>query len=258
MNAPVVVLLSVGRSAVSGRPRPAERDARAVSAALELTCPVIGLHAGAEHDVLRSYLGMGLSAVVVLALPDGADPVPAIAAYLTNAAPRLVLSGSRAETGDGSGLLPYEVARILQAPLVPSVAAVSLGTTEEVEVLQALAGGRRRRLRGLGPLVATVDLQGPSVRQIARGLARRGSVTVLPTTPAEAVRSYSPEVLDTRPSRARPRRIGPASASSDVGGRLLVAPEPRDAAAEILRLLERERIIAPLSATPHTTNRDHR
>ena len=171
MNAPVVVLLSVGRSAVSGRPRPAERDARAVSAALELTCPVIGLHAGAEHDVLRSYLGMGLSAVVVLALPDGADPVPAIAAYLRNAAPRLVLSGSRAETGDGSGLLPYEVARILQASLVPSVAAVSLGTPEEVEVL---TGPCRRATAATSRTWAAGRDSGPAGSLRAADRARTG------------------------------------------------------------------------------------
>lgn len=239
----VVALLSVGRHPVSGRPRRAERDARALSLALETGWPVVGLHAGAADDVPRDYLGMGAARILAVEVADGTDPVAALAGALVHAAPRLIVAGSRAETGEGSGLVPYLLAERLGLPLVPAAVSVRLAGDEAV-VVQALPRGRRRELRVTGPLIATADEHGPALRQVARGPALRGSVERVVPDPAPAPAALSPVPLSVRPARARPKRIGPVSAVA-AGGRTLVHPPAREAAAEILRFLEAERILAP-------------
>ncbi len=42
--------------------------------------------------------------------PQGADALPALTAYLRDAGAQVVLTGSQAETGEGSGMLPFLLA----------------------------------------------------------------------------------------------------------------------------------------------------
>ena len=207
-----VEYISLGRNPVSGRVRAAERDARAIAVALAIGRPVVGLHAGRPDDALRNYLGMGLAALRVVEIGEGADPIPALAAYLMQTAGATILAGARSEAGDGSGLVPYALAGALGLPVAPAVTHMEIGP-EEARLMQALPGGRRRVLAARGPIVATVDL--------------------------------SPVVVADSPARLRPKRIGPAAQGAPAGHRLLHQLPPREAAREILRFLEEERLIAP-------------
>ena len=244
-DAPVIVLLSLGRHPVSGRARRAERDARALTMALGSGLPVIGLHAGAPHEALRDYLGMGLKRLLRLDVPDGGDPVSALAAFISSATvrPRLVLAGSIAEAGAASGMVPYLVAEALGLPLAPGVA--SLRTNQDgFEFVQALPRGGRRSLHGTNGIVATVDLQGPRPRQVARGPALRGTMQRASVTATQSIPLLLPEVSQAHPARARPKRIGPTAAqAADGERRLLIDPTPREAAQEILKFLESERLL---------------
>src|SRR5689334_1636297 len=108
------VLVSIGRHPASGRPRRADRDARAVELALAARLSPRLLHAGAADAApLQDYLGMGATEIAVLPLPPKADAVPALAAALAADAPALVLAGAAAEVGEGSGMLPYLLAERL-------------------------------------------------------------------------------------------------------------------------------------------------
>ncbi|MBO4970836.1 MAG: electron transfer flavoprotein subunit beta, partial [Pseudomonas sp.] len=109
MTIATVALVSIGAHPASGRARRAEQDARAVELGLELAGDSLHvLHAGNPHEpALRAYLGMGLDELHVLEQPDGADAVPALRDYIREAGVQLVLTGSQAETGEGSGMLPY-------------------------------------------------------------------------------------------------------------------------------------------------------
>ncbi len=122
----VIALVSVGAHPTSGRPRRAEQDARAVELGLQLAGERLQLlHAGdAQADALRAYLGMGLSELSVLQQAPGADALPALLDYLRGSDVQLVLTGSQAETGEGSGMLPYLLAEQLGWPLVVGLAAV--------------------------------------------------------------------------------------------------------------------------------------
>ncbi len=241
----VIVLLSLGRHPVSSRARRAERDARALTMALGSGLPVIGVHAGAPHEALRDYLGMGLKRLVTLDFPDGGDPVSALAAFNSSipAQPRLVLAGSIAEAGAASGMVPYLVAEALGLPLAPSVASLC-PTQDGFHFVQALPRGGRRSLHAANGIVATVDLQGPRPRQVARGPALLGTMQRASVTPTQAVPPLLPEISEAHPARTRPKRIGPTAAQTTDGERrLLIEPTPREAAQEILKFLESERLL---------------
>ena len=194
----IVALVSIGAHPASGRPRRAEQDARAVELGLRLSGPRLQvLHAGDPHaEALRGYLGMGLERLSVLEQPAGADALPALAEHLRDSRAQLVLTGSQAETGEGSGMLPFLLAE-------------RLGEVEKVEdgsaqVLQALPRGQRRRLRVRLPFVASVDNAAPVARQSAFGPARRGEIE-----------AHEVEVVDDlllaedslQPARPRPKRL---------------------------------------------------
>lgn len=174
----IVALVSVGAHPTSGRPRRAEQDARAVELGLQLAGPRLRLlHAGEpQADVLRAYLGMGLDEIQVLQQGPAADALPVLLNCLRGSRAQLVLTGSQAETGEGSGLLPYLLAEQLGWPLVVGLAAVERVADGYAEVLQALPRGQRRRLRVPLPFLASVDNAAPAARQSAYGPAQRGVV----------------------------------------------------------------------------------
>jgi len=252
MEGPAVVLLSIGRNPVSGRPRRAARDARAVSMALDVGVPVIGIHAGPGSDVLGDYFGMGLAQLIHLVLPESLDPIGVLHSQIEALGPSLVFAGTRAEIGEGSGIVPYEVARRLSLPLVPQVVSVSKND-EKLQLLQALPGARRRCLKTNRSVLVTVDSHGPPLRQIARGPARRREIQRLERPESFPSLNLLPACLSERPARPRPKRIGPATAAKGVNGRqTLVNPDAETAAHEILRFLEAERIITPPIRTDHS------
>jgi electron transfer flavoprotein beta subunit len=205
---------------------------------------VIGLHAGAPHDALHEYLGMGLTQLINLSVEGGEDPIPAIASVLSRMKPGLVLTGVRAEIGDGSGLLPYEIANRLATPVVPEIVSVTF-RSDRTELLQAVPGAKRRILQVNGPAVVTVGDHGLPLRQIAKGPARRGVIEEvafsesMPLTPNLVL-----PPLAERPARKRPKRIGPASESQSSQHRMtLTNPDAEAAAHAILSFLRNERIV---------------
>ncbi|WP_017939912.1 electron transfer flavoprotein subunit beta [Zestomonas thermotolerans] len=202
----IVALVSIGAHPASGRARRAEQDARAVELGLRLAGKRLRvLHAGnPREEALRSYLGMGLDELAVLEQPAGADALPALADYLADAGAQLVLTGSQAETGEGSGMLPFLLAERLGWPLVVGLAEVEKVEDGSAQVLQALPRGQRRRLRVRLPFVASVDSAAPGARQSAFGPARRGRIE------AHEVAVVEDQLLAAstlQPARPRPKRL---------------------------------------------------
>jgi electron transfer flavoprotein beta subunit len=251
----VIALVSVGAHPTSGRARRAEQDARAVELGLRLAGERLQLvHAGApEEEALRGYLGMGLAELTVLQQPSGADALPVLADYLANAGAQMVLTGSQAETGEGSGMLPYLLAEQLGWPLVVGLAEVETVENGSALVLQALPRGQRRRLKVRLPFLASIDSAGPPARQSAFGPARRGEIS------AEAVPVIEDELFteaQLQPARPRPKRLkvihgktaadrlkaATAKASGD-GGQVLRDLSPEAGAEAIFNLLREEGVL---------------
>ena len=130
MSTKVISLVSIGAHPSSGRARRAEQDARAVELGLQLAGDNLQVvHAGnPQEEALRAYLGMGLDHLDVLEQPAGADVLGVLGDYLRDAGAQLVLTGSQAETGEGSGMLPFLLAERLGWPMV-----VGLAEVEKVE-----------------------------------------------------------------------------------------------------------------------------
>lgn len=255
MNTKVISLVSVGAHPLSGRSRRAEQDARAVELGLQLAGEGLQvLHAGdPREDALRAYLGMGLAHLDVLEQPAGTDVLGVLGDYLRDAGAQLVLTGSQAETGEGSGMLPYLLAERLGWPLVVGLAEVESIDNDTAQVLQALPRGQRRRLKVRLPFLASVDNAAPKPRQTAFGPARRGVLAAREVAIVEDELFANAELL---PAKPRPKRLKVIKAKSGAdrmkaatakasggGGQVLKDVSPQAGAEAIIKLLVEEGVL---------------
>lgn len=255
----VAALVSVGRHPVTGRPRRAEYDARAVEIGLSLATngDLSLVHAGAaspETDAaLRGYLGMGIGVVDVLQQPDGSDVVPALETWLRTAAPRVVLCGARGETGEGSGLVPFLLAERLGWSLVSGLAEIESVDRDTMTVLQALPRGQRRRLKVRLPAVVTVDAAAQPARQSAFGPAQRGELhrVAAEVKPDAGAREWTVAPARKRPKRlkivkaasARDRFKAAAAKAEGSSGQVLTGVSAQQGAEAIVKLLREEGVL---------------
>ncbi|WP_342151535.1 electron transfer flavoprotein subunit beta [Methylorubrum sp. SB2] len=254
----IVVLLSAGRHPVSGAPVLPRMEAQAIRIAASLG-EVLGLHAGPDADAVREALGLGLTRIEHIAVAKGLDPVPALAARLAALAPDLVLAGRRGQGGAESGVVPYALAEALDLLLIPDVVAVS-GGGDTLTLDQSLGRGALRRVAVRGPVLATVHPDAAAPLAYAYGKARRGTIE---RVGAAATAADGPEAaVEERPYRRRPKLVKGAptggsaaerlkAATGEGGsatkGRLLVEPDPEEAAREILAYLRQIGVIADAS-----------
>lgn len=255
----VAALVSVGRHPVTGRPRRAEYDARAVEIGLslarggELSLVHAGVAAPDTEAALRGYLGMGIGAVDLLQQPDGSDVVPALEGWLRAAGPRVVLCGARGETGEGSGLVPFLLAERLGWSLVSGLAEIESVDRDTMTVLQALPRGQRRRLKVRLPAVVTIDAAAQPARQSAFGPAQRGE---LRRVTSEFKADAAAREWTIAPARKRPKRLKIVKAASardrfkaaaakaeGGGGQVLTGVSAQQGAEAILKLLREEGVL---------------
>lgn len=251
----ICTLVSIGAHPASGRPRRAEQDARAVELGLGLVGEQLDVvHAGDPGaEILRSYLGMGLPSLTVIQQPAHADALPGLVHHIRAQGANVVLTGSQAETGEGSGLLPYLLAEKLGWPLVVGLAEIERVDGNTASVLQALPRGQRRRLSVRLPFVASVDAAAPAPRQSAFGPARRGQLALEGHPHVEDPLFAQGQWL---PARPRPKRLKVIKAktgaermkaatakASGGGGQVLTGVTPEAGAEAIFKVLLEEGVL---------------
>ena len=153
----IAVLVCAGQHPVSGQPRYCRNDGLALTLGLNLASTVKVLHAGtASNPALLDYFALGATQIDVV--PNSGDMIENLAAQLTDA--NLILTGTRAENGEDSGLLPYLLAAKLGLPLVADALTITTRDNQlqekQLEVLQFLPKGQRRRVLVSLPAVVAV------------------------------------------------------------------------------------------------------
>ncbi|WP_251881588.1 electron transfer flavoprotein subunit beta [Grimontia kaedaensis] len=254
-NQNILVLVSAGQHPLSGRPRRAERDAKALEMALTQSESAMVVFAGdPQSSAVREYLGMGVSKVNVLKQPEGADTSVALVDFVKSQQPQLVFCGARAEQGESSGMVPYLVADGVGAAVVPEVVDVMEQTDSHVEVLQALAGGQRRKLRVALPAVLVASASAPEARQSAFTKARDGLVNIFEV---EVKMDLEQQGWEWQPAKKRPKRTktvaakassrdrfkAATAAPASSGGKVMLNPSPQEAAEAILSLLKEKGLV---------------
>ena len=205
-NLKIVSLISVGCHPKSGRARRAEQDGRAVELGLKLAGKSLTmLHTGNQDEqALRTYLGMGLESMTVISQTPSADVIPAMVDYLSQENPDIILTGVRAESGEGSGMTPYIIAEKLGIPLITNITDIGVISDGEAEVFQSLPRGQRRLLSVSLPFVGSVDLASKAPRQSAFGPGQRARVDVqIKDSVVDDIRIAWQEA----PAKKRPKRI---------------------------------------------------
>jgi electron transfer flavoprotein beta subunit len=162
----VAVLLSTTRHPISGTACAAHNDVVAlqIAAGLGLGLPR-ALHCGDCLDpALQDYLAFGATRIRVLAPHPQLSMVQVLATELADTA--VILCGCRAESGDASGLLPFELAQALGCPVLPDVLEV-LPQPQAMAAVQFLPRGRRRRVDLPCPCVLAIHPLAPATPRYA-------------------------------------------------------------------------------------------
>lgn len=155
----ITVLVAPRSHPTSQRLTRCQADATAVALGLGLGKQMRLLCAGQMPDsVARDYLALGAPMVEVLPCATDAPLVDVLLPALRDVA--LVLTGSRSEADQGSGVLPYALAAALGRPVVTDVLTVEADGSGWI-VTQALPKGARRRLKVQAPAVLAISAAAP-------------------------------------------------------------------------------------------------
>lgn len=201
----LAVLVSVGRNPISGAARASRNDVLALDLANTLAPAPLVLHAGdPAQPALQDYLAYGATSLEVLPVPVGADALPPLAQRLGGC--DLVLCGDSAEAGEGSGLLPYLLAKALNVPVVTAALELSL-RDGEVEIVQFLPKGKRRVVRVVLPAVIAVHKLAPRRPLYVHSRRRSGRIVCSSVALPPAPVGSSPWRLE--PARKMPQRLAP-------------------------------------------------
>jgi electron transfer flavoprotein beta subunit len=185
----IAVLVSCSKHPVSGVPRHHHNDSLALQLGLNLAnkhgATLQVLHAGdADNPALQDYLALGASQIDVISMTG--NILEKLAAQLQNV--DLILTGTRAENAEDSGLLPYLLAAKLDLPLVAGALEVGLYQsqlhenqlhTNKFEVLQFLPKGQRRRVMVESPAVIAVHPLAPLTLRFVHAQRNLGHIRVL-------------------------------------------------------------------------------
>ena len=202
-------LVSAGLHPVSGEPRHCRNDSLAMTLGLQLaeltSAQIKVLHAGDKNNpALVDYLALGAKQVDVIPVAADENIVDSLATSLTNT--DLILTGSRAENGEDSGLLPYQLAAKLGIQLVANALAIK-PITNGIEVLQFLPKGKRRNVAVQLPAIVVVHPLAPVTLRFA--YAQQMSGQIIAQTPSHHTNTAASNQMqwNIQPATRKPNKL---------------------------------------------------
>ncbi len=248
LPAPLTVLVSVRIDPTSGRATRSRADAAAVALAQralgEGREPALCTAGNMPEQVARDYLALGIGQITRLALRGDADLAEAVAVLAPACAgSAVVLAGARAESGLGSGLLPYALAHRLQRPVINEVIDLQREVDGGWRVVQALPRGARRSWR-LDAGASAVLVASPRLAQRedlpqrhSWAAAQAGRVLEPAIATAPRPMNGTREAWQFEPARKQRRALAPVSMESGAArmARATGAAEPTGQAGTVVR-----------------------
>lgn len=246
----IVVLVSVGEHPVSGVARSSRNDSLALALARLLAGGEVDVvHAGdPATPALRDYLALGASVIDAIDVRPGCDVLEALAEHVRGH--DLVLCGTRAESGAGSGLLPYLLAQALHRPLLPAVLSADIHAGNVV-TQQWLPKGRRREVAATLPAVlavhplASLAVRHVYARQRAGQIVAHASTAVAAPLAAPRIEPAHgrPRKLAARESRSGHARLLAAITTESRGGAVITEGSPVEKAQAVIAYLRTHSLI---------------
>ncbi|MES2943364.1 MAG: electron transfer flavoprotein subunit beta [Pseudomonadota bacterium] len=245
----ITVLVAPRLHPVSQRATRCKADATAAALALGLGIPLRLLSAGSMSDsVGRDYLALGAPLLEILQCAEDAPILQTLLPALRDVS--WVLTGTRSEADQGTGMLPYTLAAALGRPLVTDVLAVQADGAAWI-VTQALPKGARRRLRVQAPAVLAVSTAAPLLLRHSLADAATGQIVrtaVAPVSPAPPLGQLVPankrrQLLEARVVQSGHTRMLGAIESPSTGGAVIQTGTPDTKAQAVLDYLRRHSLV---------------
>ena len=246
----IAVLAAIGRNPVSGAARPNPDDVVALEVARGFGDDVTVLHAGdGAEPAIGDYLAYGATRLDVLPASARSDVAATLAERLSGF--DLILTGSRSEGGEGSGLVPYLVAERLGLPIVGQALEVVL-TDGHAEVTQFMPKGQRRKVRVKLPAVIAIHPMAPVAPRYAYARRVAGKIAQQPAAQdveqgavawRVAPATKKPVKFKAAETKAGHARMLSAIVTEAKGGAVVNTGTPADKARAILAYLREHRLI---------------
>ena len=248
----IAALVSTAKHPSSGVEQHCRNDSLAMNIGLNLakqaSVQMQILHAGkSDNPALVDYLALGAKKIDVVETTS--NIVESLATHLQHT--DLILTGSRAECGNKSGLLPYLLAEKLNLPLIAQALEIKL-VADKAEILQFLPKGKRRLVSVQLPAVvvvhplAAVDLPYAFAKQLT------GKIVTSPALrPANASKVKTQSEVENRKSiklkapenKTGHERLLAAISSENKGGTVVNEGNSVEKAQVIMDYLREHRLI---------------
>ena len=256
----IAALVSTAKHPSSGVTRHCRNDSLAMTIGLNLAKQASAqmqiMHAGKPcNPALADYLALGAMQIDVI--ETKCNIIESLATRLQNT--DLILTGSRAESGDASGMLPYLIAEKLSLPLVAHALEIKL-VADKAEILQFLPKGKRRLVSVQLPAVvmvhplAAVDLHFAFANQITGKIVSLRAIppAIQPALqPANVNKVEAHSKVENRKSiklkapenKTGHERLLAAISSENKGGTVVIEGNSVEKAQVILNYLREHRLI---------------
>jgi len=243
----VLVLASLGRNPVSGAARPNRDDMLALEMARGLGETTMLYAGNPDEAAFGDYLAYGATTIDVVPAVPGQDIAATLAEHASDH--DLILTGTRSEGGEGSGLVPYLVAEHVGWPIVSQAIAVTV-SDGHADITQALPKGQRRHVRVRLPAVIAIDPRAPVTpfyafaRRMAGQVVRREPVA---TSALDTAWHLEPAKRPVK-FKAKDQKTGHARMLSAIvaetrGGAVIATGSAADKAQAILAYLRTHNLI---------------